>query len=513
MSRFENNTTRILATVLALALTIPCPGKTIVVGPPQEPIDSSLSDAILAAEDGDTVLVGPGAYRISAPLDFNALHDPDDPASPPVKDITVRSSHGPSRTTIAMQYEPPDLDHPPVPPCMSSVLIFQSGETRASRLEGFNITEGMGINRFGEWNISTQGGGISCIDSSPTIANCVIAGNGSVPDAVEHVGNGGGMFCMGGAPLLVNCAILGNVADEGGGLYANGSSPILINCLIAGNMAVGPCCTMTACSPCGKGAGMFMTSAGGNAVQLINCTITENLGGSWAVTVWNEDPVISISSSIIWGNKTFDDDEQEDLVVQIGNPGSVTRSLVGGPGVWPGEGNIDGDPLFETPGTWQDMEPSPNWDPDPSRWKWIAGDYRLRPGSPCIDAGTGDGAPETDLDGKGRPCGVAVDMGAYELGPCSRFLRGDANGDGSHDLADPIRVLESLFLGGGPLPCLDAGDADDTGAIEITDAVYSLEYLFLGGPRPPEPLLACSIDPTADGLDCASFSACGPAGE
>ncbi len=44
------------------------------------------------------------------------------------------------------------------------------------------------------------------------------------------------------------------------------------------------------------------------------------------------------------------------------------------------------------------------------------GDYRLRPTSPAIDAGTSVGAPDTDLDGGSRPVGRGYDIGAYEFG-------------------------------------------------------------------------------------------------
>ncbi|MGD9404465.1 MAG: right-handed parallel beta-helix repeat-containing protein [Anaerolineae bacterium] len=42
-------------------------------------------------------------------------------------------------------------------------------------------------------------------------------------------------------------------------------------------------------------------------------------------------------------------------------------------------------------------------------------DFRLAFGSPCIDAGTSEGAPATDIEGIARPQGAGVDIGAHEL--------------------------------------------------------------------------------------------------
>jgi len=66
-------------------------------------------------------------------------------------------------------------------------------------------------------------------------------------------------------------------------------------------------------------------------------------------------------------------------------------------GGWPGTGNINADPLFADP---------------------FDGNYHLRPHSPCINAGDNAAVPPsvtTDLDGRPRIIGRAVDMGAYEF--------------------------------------------------------------------------------------------------
>jgi hypothetical protein len=59
----------------------------------------------------------------------------------------------------------------------------------------------------------------------------------------------------------------------------------------------------------------------------------------------------------------------------------------------PGEGNIDSEPLFVSPG-----------------------DFRLAAGSPCIDAGaTYTGMPAYDLTGDLRPQGAGADIGSDEF--------------------------------------------------------------------------------------------------
>jgi hypothetical protein len=50
---------------------------------------------------------------------------------------------------------------------------------------------------------------------------------------------------------------------------------------------------------------------------------------------------------------------------------------------------------------------------DPGFVNAKAQDFRLRPDSPCVDAGTTVGA-EVDFDGNKRPQGRGADIGAFE---------------------------------------------------------------------------------------------------
>lgn len=78
------------------------------------------------------------------------------------------------------------------------------------------------------------------------------------------------------------------------------------------------------------------------------------------------------------------------------------------------------------------------------------------------------------------------------------FLRGDANGDGTHDVSDPVTILRWLFSGSQPSVPLDALDVNDDGSIDVSDAVYNLSFLFTGGPPPHEPSSEPGFDPTPD---------------
>ena len=102
-----------------------------------------------------------------------------------------------------------------------------------------------------------------------------------------------------------------------------------------------------------------------------------------------------------------------------------------------------------------------------------------------------------------------VDGGIHIIDPDDRrFERGDANGDSSFDIADPMYVASYLFLGGDPLICPDAGAANDDGALDISDALAAVRHLFFGSPLGNPPLGVCRIDETADDLPICARSDC-----
>ncbi|MBI4606321.1 MAG: CotH kinase family protein [Planctomycetes bacterium] len=92
------------------------------------------------------------------------------------------------------------------------------------------------------------------------------------------------------------------------------------------------------------------------------------------------------------------------------------------------------------------------------------------------------------------------------------FRRADANASGAVDIADPIFTLAHVFRGEAGPPCLAAADANGDGSVDISDPIFTLLYLFQGTRAPPPPgPLECGLDPTADGLGCASYAPCASA--
>ncbi len=85
-----------------------------------------------------------------------------------------------------------------------------------------------------------------------------------------------------------------------------------------------------------------------------------------------------------------------------------------------------------------------------------------------------------------------------------RFVRGDVNENLIINIADPVLLLELLFLAtGGLVGCLDSMDANDDGIIDISDPVYLLQFLFVSGDPVPVPYPDCGVDPTTDALNCS----------
>ena len=225
-----------------------------------------------------------------------------------------------------------------------------------------------------------------CCYADTQVEHCLIADN------AEH-----GVFIGDSSSIVRNCTILRNkragiatsdsspsidscvLRDNGCGIILFDSSVLVTNCLIFGHVADEP--GTDAYDP--LGVGLPCSYTGGSRV--INTTIFGNSRG----VACGDSSGPELINCIVQGNYDFN-------VTPTGVGLSVTCSNVGGWSV--GSGNIDADPRFADPGK---------------------GDFRLRPDSPCIDAGTiAESMPAFDLAGMHRVMfggtSLRPDMGAYE---------------------------------------------------------------------------------------------------
>jgi parallel beta-helix repeat protein len=127
------------------------------------------------------------------------------------------------------------------------VFVINSGEGSGTEIKdlvitGGNATQGGGIYcRISnptisgctiEGNTANEGGGIFCLSSNPTISGCTIEGN------TANGGRGGGVECfLCDSPAISDCTISDNTANEGGGISFFNSNPTISNCTISGNTA------------------------------------------------------------------------------------------------------------------------------------------------------------------------------------------------------------------------------------------------------------------------------------
>ena len=206
---------------------------------------ATIQEAVDAAHDREIVLLAPGEYVVSEPIDFNRLHVRDDPASPPVKNIALCGEGAPEQTIIRMSAAPADS-------ARASVVVFENGESGLSRIENVTITGGAG----------------SILDP-----------------AIPNERHGGGILCMTGtAPMIVNCRLVGNSATIGGAVAAHNAMLMIIRSTVSGN------------------AGTAITYQGGTYV-LLNCAITSNDGkGAWGGGVLCADASVEIENCTITGN-------------------------------------------------------------------------------------------------------------------------------------------------------------------------------------------------------------------
>lgn len=411
---------RVLA--CSIAACPPAVAQTTLTVPAQHP---SIQAAIAVAATGDTVLVSPGRYEER--IDFLG------------KDILVMSTDGPAVTTIDS-------------PGSGTAVVFVNGEGPGAVLAGFHVTHGDAG--------SGDGGGVRCVDTTPTLRDCWFRFNQAGQGGAIHLrrggaviddclfednaasGTGGAIRAIDAAVTLRRCAFRDNVAsadgggvalrrgtvaaddcafvqntagDEGGAVQLDGTGGELFGAHLRHNVATrgagvsikgGATAALTGCvigdnTASGRAGGVDIVDA---APTLTSCTVADNTAGAAAAGIGGSDASPRVTNTIVWGNR----------------PGAIAFSGASAPvvtysdveGGFAGTGNLNANPRFASgPG----------------------GNYRLIASSPCVDAGTNTAPalPARDLDRQPRLGGTGiVDIGADELWTAgSVFLDRDAPTD------------------------------------------------------------------------------------
>lgn len=366
---------------------------------------TNIQDAVDASAAWDTVLVTNGVYAVGEREAFVV----DTNQAPPLVSvglsrvvvtnaIRLQSVNGPLVTTIDGGAS------------MRCVFLGSNGV-----LSGFTLTNGYAR----EPDSAHFGSGLYCAAATAVASNCMLTGNSSV--------------CGGGAAYgtLHNCTLSGNSAVSGGGAYGS----TLKNCTLSGWAPIGGganACTLNGCTLIGNNAfGRilgWMVGMGGGAYDctLNSCTVSSNRayaqgGGGSGCT---------LTSCILSGNYTLSGGGAYGCTL-------FNCTLTGNSASFEG-GGASGGTLYNcivcfntaTNGANYDINSTLNYacttplptngvgntDADPLFVDFAGGNMRLRPDSPCINAGNNAYvATATDLDGSPRISGGVVDIGAYEF--------------------------------------------------------------------------------------------------
>ena len=449
---------------------------------------TNIQEAVDAADSGDTVLVAGGIYDIggrtvgTGMLTNRVVID---------KPITVESLMGPEVTVIEGAKAPGGGNGDGAIRCVhlgdGAILSGFTLTNGATRIEGDWPADCRG---GGVWcesqtalasncviigNSAQSGGGAY----SGTLNDCILTGNSA--------GSGGGAWwskldnctltgnsasgSAGGAHggVLNNCTLTGNSASDGGGAY----SGTLNNCTLTGNSASGSAggahggvlnnCTLT---------GNSADTGGGVAhCTLYNCVLNRNSarrgggGGGWPIYVTDGfgNKVLKAPAGE-FNNCMISDNSAAEVGGGVYGGGLLNCTLTGNTattggavaGLDPGnfaDGGIrciltncivydnsatNGPNYHIASLSYSCTTPMPtngigNITNEPAFVNPAAGDFHLRYGSPCIDAGTNLSPILTnDLDGRPRPLdgnrdGIAAfDMGAYECTPLARYVWQDS---------------------------------------------------------------------------------------
>ncbi len=346
-----------------------------------------IQHAIDAASAGDAIVVPEGLYHEKLRFTGKGVTvTSTDPADPAVRAATVVTGAG----ALVTFTQEPEVSPPPSP--VRARALPDSSVTLAGNGDDTDVLAGLTITR-GSY-------GVYCSGASPVIRDCTIADNVYAGMKLWDEAN----------PTVEGCDIIGNGTGiemwaHRGGRFVDHSYVTARHCVIAGSRYNG---------------------IWGGIPTLENCTVADNQ--AYGLTSVRSQ----VTNSIIY----FNNAGGENLVAE--SP-AVTVTYTDIQGGWPGEGNIDADPLFIARGHWAVTGPRsmlPVALPEPDA-VWLPGDYHLKSEgwswdaeqqdwawddvtSLCIDAGDpslplGDELPCASDDPLSERAGpnVRTNMGAY----------------------------------------------------------------------------------------------------
>ncbi|HAQ20880.1 MAG TPA: hypothetical protein DCR40_16855 [Prolixibacteraceae bacterium] len=249
------------------------------------------------------------------------------------------------------------------------------------------IMENKGVS-FSNISAGIHGAGLA-IWKSPGIVSDNIISNNKMEMSAGKAGFGAGVFVQ---EVIANDLIFENnlIANNtyvggtcaGGGMFLYNTGGKFRNNVIVGNQAT-------------RGGGITIADNSGVPSVLINNTITGNKATTSGAGLYINSAKADVVNTIIWGNTA----PNGASIYREGSTLTVKYSDVQGSTLWPGEGNINTNPMFSGS---------------------VENPYALSTGSPCIDKGipdtTGLGMDTIDIIGNQRIWGARVDMGAYEFG-------------------------------------------------------------------------------------------------
>lgn len=388
---------------------------------------ATIQEAIDAASDGDTIVVGPGEY--SDPLVIDRAVTIESGAFEQAVLAQRAVNPGPMITV--------DLPGGGVVPELRDFLIKGSGFESLIRLDSVGGGPGRGLILRDCVVQLCSVTAVQVRESQLTAVNCEFEFNGNF----VGLARGGAIFAADSELNLVDCEFDNNDAElAGGAILARSCDPVTItSCLfksnsLSGTGAGGGALRLNDCSnvrivnslfaanraPSGAGA-ISVGGAVGSSVEVINCTITSNEewsdNGGDGLKV-DAGSSVTLINSIVRGNRG------EDIL----SDGTVFAEYSAVPAEFAGVATTDQEPQFMN--------------------RYFQ-NFVLRENSPGVDAGRNDAVPfdvVADLNGTGRflndpeipDTGVGsptVDMGCYERVPfvdAVRYVRADAppGGDG-----------------------------------------------------------------------------------